>query len=208
MRDETNPIAVALPPDFDPLVYYDLEHYLFEVVNKRFHADGELGAFDLISIIVWKANRSKSKFAKRLRQPPREHLTLDEASRQFTRELAQCSDAQSRLARATSDAPWGFGLPTATAILTVLWPDEFTVYDYRACEQLGQFDDLTSRWKPTLWDQYAAYRDAVIKSVPEATTLRDKDRTLWGRSAATQLLVDIARNFERSKSPLDSSTGG
>lgn len=207
MRDESmNPVAVALPRSFDGLLYYDLEHYLFEVVNKRFHTDGEIGAFDLISIVVWKANRSKSKFARRLRSGQREHLTLDEASRQFTRELAQCSDAQARLALATSEQPWGFGLPTATAILTVLWPDEFTVYDYRACEQLGQFEGLASRWKPSLWSEYVAYRDAVIASVPEATTLRDKDRILWGRSDGKQLMTEIAKNFERDESPPASST--
>ncbi|MGJ9384908.1 hypothetical protein [Salipaludibacillus sp. CF4.18] len=32
---------------------------------------------------------------------------------------------------------WDFRLPMATAILTVLYPDDFTVYDVRVCEQLG-----------------------------------------------------------------------
>ena len=31
---------------------------------------------------------------------------------------------------------WAFRLPMASAILTVLYPDSFTVYDIRVCSEL------------------------------------------------------------------------
>lgn len=50
----------------DYLRYYDLEAYLFEDVRKRFQKEGVLSAFDFFSIVIWKANRAKSKVAHRL----------------------------------------------------------------------------------------------------------------------------------------------
>ena len=50
----------------DYLQYYDLESYLFDTVSQRFHKEGRLNAFDLFSIIVWKAERAKSRLAHRL----------------------------------------------------------------------------------------------------------------------------------------------
>ena len=47
----------------DLLRYYDLETYLFVDVASRFNEHGKLDAFDLFSIIIWKANRAKSKLA-------------------------------------------------------------------------------------------------------------------------------------------------
>ena len=51
---------------FHPLRYYDLERYLFEDVHQRFHIDHSIGAFDFCSIVIWKANRAKSKIARKL----------------------------------------------------------------------------------------------------------------------------------------------
>lgn len=37
-------------------------------------------------------------------------------------------------------AGWKFRLPAATAILSVFYPDEFSVYDYRVCEELKRMN--------------------------------------------------------------------
>jgi hypothetical protein len=52
----------------DFLRYYDLETYLFVDVAGKFKEYDKLDAFDLFSIIIWKAERAKSKLAKRLLQ--------------------------------------------------------------------------------------------------------------------------------------------
>lgn len=46
------------------LKYYDLENYILTDVRANFKANGHLNSFDFFCIIIWKANRAKSKIAK------------------------------------------------------------------------------------------------------------------------------------------------
>ena len=48
--------------------YYHLEPYLIDVVGPRFRKQGTVSQLDFFCIVVWKANRSKSKILKLLRQ--------------------------------------------------------------------------------------------------------------------------------------------
>ena len=50
----------------DDVEYYSSEWYLFEAVYPRFRRDRVLGAFDVFSVIAWKATRAKSIAAKEL----------------------------------------------------------------------------------------------------------------------------------------------
>lgn len=87
---------------------------------------------------------------------------------------------------------WGFLLPMATAILTVLNPEEFTIYDTRVCESLGDFEKLANKTKfETIWDGYQNFRNAVRNHAPSHLSLRDQDRYLWGQSFYNQLNHDI-----------------
>jgi len=183
----------------DPLVYYDLERYLFDVVTPRFRQDGSLGAFDFFSIVIWKANRAKSRIAKRMLMKRAD--TLDAACRDLTLELSRASSPQERLRILMEE--WGFLLPMASAILAVLWPDEFSVYDVRVCEELanrelGDFTKLASCPLSNLWTGYAAYRESVESTVDQGLTLRDKDRILWAANAIAQLRTDIEASFRVS----------
>jgi hypothetical protein len=101
----------------DYLRYYDLEAYLFEDVRQRFHKEGKLDAFDLFSIIIWKANRDKSRLAKKL---AKKAGSLEGAAAQFTNALFSAKSAEARLLLAMKE--WGFYLPMASSILSVLWP--------------------------------------------------------------------------------------
>jgi hypothetical protein len=56
----------ALNQAIDFRTYYDLETYLFETVSPRFAEEHSLTAFDFFCIVIWKANRAKSKIARRL----------------------------------------------------------------------------------------------------------------------------------------------
>jgi hypothetical protein len=98
---------------------------------------------------------------------------------------------------------WGFYLPIASAILTVLWPEEFTIFDVRVCDELvrdkrGDFHKLSNLIPEHVWPGYCRYRKAVKRAVP-SLHLRDKDRFLWGRSAALQLTDDLTTLFFRAK---------
>jgi hypothetical protein len=189
----------------DYLRYCDLEKYLFEDVRLRFHAEGKLDAFDLLSIIIWKANRSKSRLAQRLMRLVSDG-SLETAASQFTTALFTAESPEKRLLLAMKD--WGFRLPMASAILTVLWPEEFTVYDVRVCGELAganleNFKRLVNLAPGRVWTKYCEYREAVRRSVTEPLTLRDKDRFLWGRSAAKQLIEDISKGFAKTGGQAD-----
>ena len=182
----------------DYRAYYDLEGYLFGTVTQRFADQGFLDAFDLFCIVVWKANRSKSLFAERLRKQSGTD-DLEQAARRLTEGITRQPDAPQRLKYLWSEKPWGFRLATASAILTVLYPDEFTIYDDRVCEQLRDCADfrklrnLTSFDK--LWEGYQEFTRVVKQQTPGGLSLRDKDRYLWGKSFHDQLTHDIARRF-------------
>jgi hypothetical protein len=91
---------------------------------------------------------------------------------------------------------WGFRLPMASAILAVLDPEEFTLYDRRVCDELGGFRNLADAARfDRLWPGYQKYVAAVREAAPVEVSLRDKDRWLWGRSSYRQLEGDIARRF-------------
>ncbi|MEZ6243156.1 MAG: hypothetical protein R3B57_08945 [Phycisphaerales bacterium] len=179
----------------DYLKYYSLEDYLFNVVHPRFQTDGALSAFDFFSIVVWKANRAKSKVARLLMtHDPDRRDSLDQICNDLTRQLNAMASDEERLKFLMQHR--GFRLPMASAILTVLWPDSFSVYDVRVCDQLGDHHRLANlvSWR-SIWTGYQAFLSDVHAAEPRGLCLRDKDRFLWGRSAAYQLRTDIQRCF-------------
>ena len=188
----TSPMSTPQPLiDPDPLPLYDLERYLFDTVSVRFAQEGILSSFDFFCIVIWKANRAKSRIAQRLmaRVP-----NLEDAVRTLTQEIAQAETSRERL-RVLLEV-WGFRLPMASALLTVFYPEDFTVYDVRALEALGNLKDFSELSFLKLWPRYEAYIKAVRDSGPTERSLRDKDRTLWARSFRAQLEHDLERGFD------------
>lgn len=185
--------------DVDYRQYFDLESYLFSTVRHNFIRQGYLTAFDFFCIVIWKAERAKSKIAKKLLKKGKEKNleTLDDIVRKLTEDLAQQKNAKDRLKCLWN---WDFyNLPTATAILSVLYPDDFTVYDARVCDELNDFHDLKNLSKfENLWDRYEKFKCKVEESSPPSLSLRDKDRYLWGKSFYNQLKNDIEQRFHLS----------
>lgn len=178
--------------------YYHLERYIFDVVHRRFHREHSIGAFDFFSIVIWKANRAKSKVAKRLfaKTNPGEG-DLESIVRRLTRGLYRAPDGRERLRLLIDD--WKPRLPMASAILTVFWPDEFTVYDIRVCDQLGGHRHLAECTNlERLWQGYRDYVRAVNDAIRAPLRLRDKDRCMWARSVTAQLVDDINSGFAKS----------
>lgn len=183
----------------DYLKYYYLEQYVFEDVHRRFHAEQSLGTFDFFSIVTWKANRAKSKIARKLLEkgaPARGDL--ETVVRRLTAALFQAQDHRERLRLLLQD--WAFRLPMASAILTVFWPDDFTIYDTRVCDELGKYQGLAD-WTDfeRVWQGYREYQSEVSSAGSNDLPLRDKDRYLWGRSTAQQLERDIKIRFRKGE---------
>jgi len=75
--------------------FFDLENYLFGDVSKRFSEQSYLEAFDFFCIVIWKANRSKSKIARRLLF--KGHPDLDSAVVALTKSLAKAENDKKRM---------------------------------------------------------------------------------------------------------------
>lgn len=181
-------------PGAECIQFYTLESYLFNTVHHRFAEQGYLGAFDFFCIVIWKANRAKTKVAKRLLG--KSTKTLDEVVVELTKAIAAQKTPKDKM-RLLMFGKTRFRLPMASAILTVLYPDEFTVYDYRVCETLGGYRNLTYLTNiDRLWEGYSAFKDAVISNSPAGLSLRDRDRYLWGKSFRDQLTNDVATAFQ------------
>jgi hypothetical protein len=185
------------------LKYFNPEEYLFNDVSKRFHEDGYLTAFDFFCIVIWKANRAKSKIADRLLAPKHGHKDLDSAVKALTSAIHSEKEPKGRLLIMmnkekweTRLPKWEFRLPMASAVLTVLYPDEFTIYDVRVCETLNDFKNLQNKSRfEDIWSGYEDFVKRVKSAASEQPTLRNKDRWLWGKSFAEQLEKDIEKQF-------------
>lgn len=178
--------------DADFRELYDLERYLFEQVGPRFRTNGRLDAFDFFCIVIWKANRAKSRIAKRLLAMGLGGL--EEAVARLTEGIAERPEPKEKLHHLL--LAWGFRLPMASAILTVLYPDDFGIYDVRVCDTVEGFHDL-GNWTNVdrVWEGYKEYLARVKEEGPHGSSLRDLDRYLWGKSFHDQLRRDIERGF-------------
>lgn len=178
-------------------VFRRLDVYLFGEVTKRFTRDRTLSVFDFFCIVSWKANRAKSKVASRLRVYA-QTKDLSVAVARLAAQIRAASDSKAKLAVLVEDA--GFKLPIASAILSVLYPNTFTVFDRRVCEVLrvltGQdFYNLKGKSAfDELWPHYLKYKLAVEQN-GVGDSLREKDCHLWGTSFRDQLVRDIERGF-------------
>jgi len=177
---------------------YDLENYVFTEVNSAFHRNGQLNASEFFCIIIWKANRSKSKIASLLtRSPSLTRESLEQAVESLTRGLYSLPDGKHRLRYPMRD--WGFRLPMATAILSTLYPDEFTVYDSRVCDMVSFGHDFVHKTNPdSVWSGYQELKSRVCDHTPMCASLRHKDRYLWGKSFWQDLQEDLNEGFVKS----------
>jgi len=165
------------PIDF--LQFYDDEHYLLTKVGPTFRETGRIATLDFHMILIWKADRAKGYHKARLRRLSSKG-SYSEAVQTLASELWKADRKEQLRVLMTK---WQFALPTASAILTILYPDEFTVYDYRVREVLGLPKNLSYRYfSDSLWCEYEAFIEAVNEATPPQLRLRDKDRYLSGKS--------------------------
>jgi hypothetical protein len=66
-----------------------------------------------------------------------------------------------------------FRLPTASAILAVLYPEKFTVHNTRVCKVLGGFHQLADmKWSAEMWGRYQQFIAAARAAGPAGLSLR------------------------------------
>jgi len=188
------------PRPLDYLKFYDLEQYLFTEVSGRFARTRKISPEDFYMIIIWKANRAKTRIRNRL---SKHENGFAGAVEELVASLEKCTQPMEKIEILMKE--WGFRLPMVTAILTVLYPDEFSIYDVRICEQLGEFSELADRhYSESLWEEYQSYLKLVRSSAPRGLSQRDKDRFLSGLSFYESVVRDLQfqEGPERDTEPL------
>ena len=153
--------------------YYNLEDYLFGEVGPNFRKTGALSIEDFFCIVIWKSNRAKTKIREKMKNGPEESLTANISA--LAKDIHTADSNEGRLKDVLMQK-WRFSLPMASAILTVLYPEDYTVYDYRVCGGVGIKGEITTARR-----YFDEFLPEVIRQ-GDGETLREKDKYLWGRS--------------------------
>jgi len=158
----------------DYLKYYFLEEYLLKEVRGNFEKRGFLTPEEFFCIIIWKSNRAKTAIKRKLLKF---NSDLRKAVKNLSSEIFNEKSNDKKLEILLNN--WKFQLPVASAILTILYPDDFSVYDIRVRNELGIKDFCGSK------DQIEKYFSEFlprVDSLKRIKKLRDKDRYLWAKS--------------------------
>lgn len=157
------------------LKYYWLESYLFDDVNKNFQKRGYLTPEEFFVIIIWKRNASKTKIINGIKTDRR---TISE----ITLKISGAKMREQRLDALLSPKIPGIGIAIASAILTVCYPDDFTIADHRARTSLKNFGEEVIGNPTTKISSYFEYLDKCKKLAHKHNlSLRDFDRILWAK---------------------------
>lgn len=170
--------------------YSQLEQYLFDEVRKNFHKNHFLTAEEFVCILIWKSNRSVKRIINKIKKRyPGKSFQL--AVKELTNSIYKKDSPQAKLYFLINDRKRkkiSIPLATSSAILTVLYPQYFTVYDSRVCSVLDKHKNLKNRENiDNIWKGYLEYKADVIKKAPLRLTLREKDKWLWGKSFYNEL---------------------
>lgn len=186
---------------------YDPESRVFPDIRKRLAKGEGLGKRDVLLILKWKLGRIKGSNAKTVSEA---HLkAMNEA-------IVEAKKPESTIAalKALDEVP-GIGLATATAILTVCYPDTFTIIDERVLESLDLLPSghekkkrkkkkkegkEKSQYNTEDWTA-KAYVEEYLPKVKERKgewkrTLRETDQALWGLSVNRRIEKVIKKSEE------------
>jgi hypothetical protein len=163
----------------DYLRYYFLEDYLFKDVYHNFQKHQKLTSEEFLAIIIWKSNRQKTNVVAGI-------VASEKTVGELMTDVAKAEDLEKITLLIEIG---GIGIPVASAILTVCYPEKFTVVDYRSCASLArvlQVEPKTLRKRfggdpvanPKAYLRYVECCRA--EAAKEELELRTYDRILWG----------------------------
>lgn len=157
----------------DYLKYYNLEEYLLGEVRDNFNKNGCLTPEEFFCIVIWKRNASKTKIKRGIKEINKNIYTI-------TSDIYKTEDRKQKL-KILISIP-NMGIAIASAILTVLYPKEFSVYDVRVGGQLGIKKEITDCER-----YFKEFLPNIITTAEKVSgiknlSLRNADRILWGKS--------------------------
>ena len=153
---------------------YDLERQLFGEISKNFRKNKTLSNEEFFKIIIWKSNRAKGKVLTGIKKN-------NKSVRRIMRDVYDTKNPEEKIKILTKIK--GIGLPIASAILTVCYPNKFTILDYRVWNILLKDKKVKGKNSPKTISEYLDYVD-ICKNYAKKLklSLRDFDKTMWGRS--------------------------
>jgi hypothetical protein len=133
--------------------------------------NGDYTLANLEAIVRWKSERVVQYFIANSTEKIRRVLAI----------AASPETATSEAVKALLDLQ-GVDIPVASAILAAIYPDRYTVLDYRSLEALGH-----ARHDVRFYEEYLAFCKRLAESeivqpqseLPAPTPLRALDRALW-----------------------------
>lgn len=164
MRAKPHFVLQFDPSELDALA----ERYGYEDDDEAFEAgrriaQGQVDRETLKVIMRWKSKRRVKLIDKNTDSEIATALQVSTSSATTEQEAVKILDKLH-----------GVGIPMASAILTAINPEKYTILDYRALESLG-----VNRWPNTVTyylEYLTACRELVLKY---GKTLRNFDRALW-----------------------------
>jgi ParB-like nuclease domain len=168
---------------------YDPENRVFPRIAEA--KTPQLSKRDVLLILKWKLGRVKGSNYK---------TVSDDNMAKINQAIRKAGDSGQEIDAlgALEEIP-GIGLAVATAILTVCYPDKFSIIDKRVLEVLDLVPSTAKNKNKYSTEDWKAkeYFDKFLPKVKEwsmkwGTTLRDTDRALWGLSVNQDIEETIA----------------
>lgn len=159
------------------LKYYYLETDFLKKAYKNFQKRGHLTPEEFFAIVIWKSPRAKTKIRNGL-------LEKRKSIFKITSDIFRAKKREDKL-KVLTKTP-GIGIPIASAILTICYPNCFTIVDYRARASLKEFGEEIKGDPTTKTYPYKPYFDYLKKckvlSQKYKISLRNFDRILWAKN--------------------------
>jgi hypothetical protein len=165
------------------LDHYDLENRSFPKIALRISAGRELTKQDILQILAWKHGHLKESSVDTVSDA---NLAAINEAVKIAREAGRETESLEAL-----QIIHGIGLVTATAILSISYPQEYAVIDWRVLETLNLFPPCIGQKRDKKRDYPSLTAETYIFDyLPKVKaqrdvwgcTLRDTTRTLCGLS--------------------------
>jgi len=152
--------------------YSNLENYLFGDVSNDFNKNHYLTNEEFFTIIIWKSNRSKTRVLNGIKKS-------EKTIKEITEEVYKEKELKNKVEILKKID--GIGIPIASAILAVCYPNDFTITDYRATNSLEILGEKITKNPALSSSSYLDYVN-ICKKLKDRynCSLREFDRILWG----------------------------
>jgi hypothetical protein len=168
--------------------FYNEETLLFEKIGPEFQRGKDPSVIDFETLLAWKSDRPGDAHWMRLSNIC---TTIEDAVAGLCADIRSAENHEARLN--VLMRKWGFLLPTAATILTVFYPEFFTMYDERTRRQTSTENWSQRRFTPKLWKHYCEFKDKIIALASPGLTLRDADRYVMGKDTYELRKEKLAR---------------